>query len=179
VWLASEILFFGSLFAAYFTLRGNAHGPWPPKGVELEVWPAALFTVVLVGSSATMQMAVRAAVAGRGTVARRWLALTAALASVFLANQAREWHDAGFGLSSHAFGSCFFVMTGFHGLHVLGGVFAMVLFLVANKVGTYPAQVHVEDRTLSHNDAPLEVLAYYWHFVDVVWVALFATLFFT
>jgi Heme/copper-type cytochrome/quinol oxidase, subunit 3 len=114
VWLASEVTFFGSLFGAYFTLRSAATGPWPPAGVELETAVSGMATLLLVASSGTMQLAVRAIGAGRRERFRRLVALTGLLAVVFLANQAREWSAAGFGASSHAYGSAFFVMTGFH-----------------------------------------------------------------
>ncbi|MGH9004707.1 MAG: cytochrome c oxidase subunit 3, partial [Acidimicrobiia bacterium] len=129
VWLASEVTFFGSLFAAYFTLRAAASGPWPPAGVELETVPAGVATALLVASSATMQLAVRAIATGHRERFRALVTLTGVLAVVFLANQAREWSVASFGPSSHAFGSAFFVMTGFHGLHVTGGVVAMGVML--------------------------------------------------
>ena len=167
VWLASELMFFGALFAAYFTLRSASEHPWPPEGVELETATAAVFTVLLVASSATIQMGVRAIEAGRTAGLRRWLGITMLLAVAFLANQAREWASADFSAESHAFGSAFFVMTGFHGLHVLGGVLAMLVLL---------------GRTLDHSfgasERPaVEVVSYYWHLVDVVWVVMFTTLF--
>lgn len=159
VFLASELMFFSGLFAAYFALRAAASGPWPPADVELETAVAGAFTAVLVASSGTMQLAVRALARSDAAQYRRWLAVTAGLAVVFLANQVREWGAADFGADSHAFGSAFFVMTGFHALHVTAGVLAMGA---------------VARRT----DVPaVEVVSYYWHFVDVVWVAMFATLF--
>jgi cytochrome c oxidase subunit III len=176
VWLASEFTFFGSLFAAYFTLRSATTGPWPPPDVELETALSGLATLLLVASSATLQLAVRAIAAGRREQFRRLVVLTALLAVVFLANQAREWSVAGFGPSSHAFGSAFFVMTGFHGLHVTGGVVGMVVMLGRSARPGFGAPggrgVPGEEAT----DA-VEVLSYYWHFVDVVWLVMFATLF--
>lgn len=167
VWLASEVLFFAGLFAAYFTIRAGADGSWPPDDVHLETGVALAFTAVLVLSSLTMHRAVGAGVRGATSSFRRWLLLTVVLAVVFLANQAREWGAADFGPDSHAYGSAFFVMTGFHGLHVLGGV-AVMLVVLARLYG----------RGAVEADAPsMEVLAAYWHFVDVVWVAMFLTLF--
>ena len=167
VWLTSEVTFFGSLFAAYFTLRAAATGPWPPPDVELETAFTGAATLLLVASSGTVQQAVRAIAAGDRARFRRWLALTAALALVFLANQAREWSVATFGPSSHGYGSAFFVMTGFHGAHVSGGVIAMAVLLGRSAGAGFGAEA---------TDAG-EVLSYYWHFVDVVWVVMFATLF--
>ncbi len=167
VWLTSEVTFFGSLFAAYFTLRATSSGPWPPADVHLETLTAGIATLLLVASSGTMQLGVRAISAGRRHDFRRYLVLTAALAVVFLANQAREWSVADFRPSSHGFGSAFFVMTGFHGLHVTGGVLAMAVLL-----GRSADPAFGEEATET-----VEVVSYYWHFVDVVWLVMFATLF--
>ncbi|MGH9040240.1 MAG: cytochrome c oxidase subunit 3 [Acidimicrobiia bacterium] len=167
VWLASEVSFFGSLFAAYFTLRSLASGPWPPPDVELETAVSGLATLVLVASSATMQLAVRAVAAGHRDRFRALVALTALLAVFFLANQAREWSVATFSPSSHAYGSAFFVMTGFHGLHVTGGVVGMTVMLGRSARPGFGAEA----------TEAVEVLSYYWHFVDVVWLFMFFTLF--
>ncbi len=167
VWLASELMFFSGLFAAYFTLKAASSGSWPPHDVHLETAVAGAFTLLLVMSSGTIQLAVRAVEAGKRQLFRRWTLVTAALAIVFLVNQAREWSAAEFGPTTHAYGSAFFVMTGFHGLHVLGGVLAMaVLVGRASDPRFGAAQVPA-----------VEVVSYYWHFVDVVWLGMFATLF--
>ncbi len=167
VWLASELMFFSGLFAAYFTLRAAAKGPWPPAGVELDVAVSGAFTLALVASSGTMQLAVRAIAAGRLAAFRAWVVATFVLAGMFIANQAHEWLTLGFSVSSHAYGSSFYVMTGFHGMHVIGGMLAMVLLL--GRSGS---------RRFGAGDLPaVEMVSYYWHFVDLVWVALWATLF--
>lgn len=167
VWMASEVMFFSALFATYFTLRAADH-PWPPRGVELDTLVAGLFTLVLVASSGTMQLAVRAIRVGDVAATRRWIMLTLVLGTVFLANQVHEWTTVNFSMSSHAFGSAFFVMTGFHGLHVLGGLVVMVVVLGRSTSSAFEGI----DATTS-----VEVTSYYWHFVDVVWLWLFATLF--
>jgi cytochrome c oxidase subunit 3 len=167
VWLASELMFFSGLFAAYFTLRATAQGDWPPDDVELEVVTSGLFTLGLVASSGTMQLAVRAIAAGRLPAFRRWLIVTLLLAAAFIGNQAHEWSSLEFHVDTHAYGSAFYVMTGFHGLHVLGGMLGMVLLL--GRAGS---------RRFGAEDTPaVEVVSYYWHFVDVVWIGLWATLF--
>jgi cytochrome c oxidase subunit III len=167
VWLASELMFFSGLFAAYFTLRALSTHEWPPHGVELEPVVAGAFTVALVASSGTIQLGVRALGRGDRRRFRQWVAVTLVLAAVFLANQAREYAEASFSVGSHSYGSAFYLTTGFHGLHVLGGMLAMVVLLgrAANpRFGT--------DETPA-----VEVVSYYWHFVDVVWIALFATIY--
>ena len=166
VWLASELMFFGGLFAAYFTLR-SAATTWPPRGVDLAIARGALFTLVLVASSGTMQLAVRAAERRDQVGARRWIVITALMALVFLGNQASEWLSLAFTPSTHAYGSIFYLLTGFHGIHVLGGVLAMGAVL-GRMAGAQedPGVVPV-----------VQVVGYYWHFVDVVWIAVFATVF--
>lgn len=166
VWLASEIMFFSGLFAAWFTLRAAA-ATWPPGGVDLDVPRGALFTAILLASSATMQVAVRAAERGDRPRARTFLLLSAGIGVVFLANQASEWLSLDFTPSSHAYGSAFYLLTGFHGIHVLGGVLAMGALLGRLAgAGDDPGAVPV-----------VQVVGYYWHFVDAVWLAVFATVF--
>ena len=186
-WLASELMFFAGLFAAYFGLRA-INEPWPPDGVELATGRTAVFTAVLVASSWTMHVAVEAAAGhvgghprapghvgghprapgrGAGRRAVRWTLVTVALGAVFLANQLAEYAALDFRLDTHAYGSMFFLMTGFHGLHVLGG---LVLMLAVLGVGTGRTS-----RVALHE--PLLVTEYYWHFVDVVWIGMFTTLY--
>ena len=165
VWLASELMFFAGLFGTYFTLRAGTE-PWPPDDVHLAVGRTAIATLVLIASSGTMHLAVHAAEHGDRRRLVRWLVVTAALGSAFLANQLLEYAELDFSISSHAYGSMFFLMTGFHGLHVAGGIAFMVgvIGLVSGRSQAPPAP-------------PVAVCGYYWHFVDVVWVVMFATLY--
>jgi len=165
VWLASELMFFSGLFAAYFTLRANTR-PWPPEGVELETVRTAAATAVLVASSFTMHVAVKAAEHDDRGRSIRWLAITAVLGAIFLTNQGFEYTEAPFSISSHAYGSAFYLMTGFHGLHVIGGLIFMLA--AAGVIG---------GRSKAPAGPTLEVCGYYWHFVDVVWVAMFTTIY--
>jgi len=165
VWLASELMFFSGLFAAYFTLR-SVNEAWPPEGVELETVRTALATVVLVASSGTMHLAIGASRQEDRRGAIRWLAITAVLGVAFLSNQALEYAQATFQVDDHAYGSIFYVMTGVHGLHVMGGL-AFMGAVAAAIAGRSRAPVH----------QTVEVCGYYWHFVDVVWVAMFATIY--
>ncbi len=167
VWLASELMFFSGLFAAYFTLRATAGGDWPPEDVHLEVLTSGLFTLGLVASSGTMQLAVRAVARNRLPAFRGWIIATMILATAFLANQAHEWLSLEFSVSSHAYGSSFYVMTGFHGAHVFGGVVGIAIVLLRGAAGQFSARHHVA----------VEAVSIYWHFVDVVWIALFAMLY--
>ncbi len=167
VWLASELMFFSGLFAAYFTLRAQSTA-WPPPGVHLDTVAATLSTLFLVLSSGTMQLGVRAVARGDRGVFVRWLAATFVLGTVFVLAQARDWSRLDFSVGSHAYGSAFYLLTGFHGLHVIGGLLAMTV------VGGRAAS-----RRFGAADLPsVEMLSYYWHFVDVVWIGLWATIFF-
>jgi cytochrome c oxidase subunit 3 len=167
VWLASELMFFSGLFAAYFTLRASS-AVWPPQGVDLDTVSATVATALLVASSGTMQLGVRAVARGDRWAFLRWLAASLALGTVFILGQARDWTRLHFGVASHAYGSAFYVMTGFHGLHVIGGLLAMIV--VGGRAAT--PRFGVEDLP------SVEMLSYYWHFVDVVWIGLWATIFF-
>jgi cytochrome c oxidase subunit 3 len=158
-------MFFAGLFAGWFTLRAG-NDPWPPEGVELEVGRTALATAVLVTSSATIHVAVGAAKRGDRAAAVRWLGCTALLGATFLANTVAEWATDGFGIDSHAYGSIFYLLTGFHGLHVLGGI--LLMGAVAGAVA---------GRSRAPAAATVEVAAAYWHFVDVVWIAVFASVY--
>jgi cytochrome c oxidase subunit 3 len=166
VWLASEMMFFAGLFAAWFLLRAT-NDPWPPDDVHLDVPRTVLATVVLLASSATMHLAVLAARRDDRRDAVRWLALTGLLGAAFLANLVLEYAELDFEVSSHAYGSIFYVLTGFHGLHLLGGVLLMAG--VAAVIRGPSSRASAEE--------PVEVCAYYWHFVDVVWIAVFLSVY--
>jgi cytochrome c oxidase subunit III len=166
--ILSEVMLFAALFAAYFVVRAESPG-WPPiRGIERpEVLLPALNTLLLVSSSVTMQWAVRSARGGDRARLVRWLALTLLLGGVFLTIQGYEFATNGFGLTTGIFGSTFYVLTGFHGAHVLAGV--LLIGIVANRArrGLVSAEHHTA----------VEATSYYWHFVDVVWLFLFSTLY--
>jgi cytochrome c oxidase subunit III len=166
VWLASELMFFGGLFAAYFTLRAEA-STWPPSDVTLETASSAVATVVLIVSSGTIHFAGRSLERGDRPGVQRWLVITLALGALFLANQIREFLVNDFQISSHAYGSIYYLMTGFHGLHVLAG---LVLLVIGLAVVSGPGP-------LVRRGPAVESVTYYWHFVDVVWIGLFTTIF--
>jgi cytochrome c oxidase subunit 3 len=170
IFLGSELMFFASLFAMYFTLRAEHPSLWPPPGTDLAVLRPALFTAVLVGSSFTMQMADRRIKQGNPMAMRRWIWLTMAMGLIFLFGQAWDYHDLtrqGVTMASSAYGSAFYTMTGFHALHVTAGLIVMLVVLGRAATGAYDHGEH----------AAVEAATYYWHFVDIVWVALFLTLF--
>ncbi len=166
VWLASELMFFGGLFAAYYTLR-SVDGDWPPAGVELDTIRALIFTGVLLASSFTMHLATLAAEHGDRRQALRWLFVTFVLGAGFVANLALEWAGNDFTLTDHAYGSAYYLLTGFHGLHLVGGLALMIAAAVAVS-GT---KSHVP------LGSTFTISAYYWHFVDAVWIFVFLTIF--
>jgi len=167
VWLASELMFFSGLFAAFFTLRA-ATKVWPPEGYELDVISVGVATLLLVISSGTMQMAVHRTIKADRTGFLGWLGLTFALGALFVGMQASDYAGRNFGIDSSAYGSAFYVLTGIHALHVSGGLFGMVIMGIRAQ----------KTKHFGHRTAPaVEFLSYYWHFVDVVWIALFAAIF--
>ena len=172
VWLSSELMFFAALFAMYFTIRsvtGNSN--WPPADVHLNVPFAAVTTTVLVASSFTCQAGVFAAERGDLEKLRMWFIITFLMGAFFVAGQATEYtalSNENVTPSSSAYGSVFYLTTGFHGLHVTLGLFAF-LFVLGR---TYAA------RRFTHEQATTAiVVSYYWHFVDVVWIGLFGAIY--
>lgn len=182
VWLASELMFFAGLFAMYFTLRSTVPQEWAAQTGKLNVGFATINTVVLLLSSVTCQMGVWAAErfqparTGRLLQVSRWgmnewMTLTYVMGAFFIGGQIFEYAELvsdGLTISSSPYGSVFFLATGFHGLHVIGGLIAF-LFLLGRSFSA---------KRFGHHEATTAiVVSYYWHFVDVVWVALFATVY--
>ena len=170
LFICSEVMFFSGLFAAYFTVRAT-NSPWPPEGehfnLHAEPWFAGGLTIVLILSSFTCQFAVWAIRRGDRTGFVRNMSFTVVLGIVFLIGQAYDYSTIGFGLSDGTFGTTFYTLTGFHGAHVFGGVIMLSVILYRGLAGQFSSQ---------HHDA-VEAASLYWHFVDVVWIALFSTLY--
>ena len=133
VWLASELMFFAGLFGIYFTIRAQSTGEWPPPPTELDIVYAAVFTTILIASSFTCQLGVFAAEKGDVFALRRWYLLTLAMGLIFVLGQANEYYtlvtEHETTISSSSFGTVFYLTTGFHGLHVIGGLIAFVLLI--------------------------------------------------
>jgi cytochrome c oxidase subunit 3 len=182
IWLSSELMFFAALFASYFTIRSVSPALWAQNTEKLNVPFAAVNTTILVLSSVTCQLGVFAAERGQvgrsGTIfnprnwgLREWFMLTYCMGAVFIAGQVTEYtslvqeHTT---ISSSAYGSMFYLTTGFHGIHVTGGLIAFLLVLGR----TYVAKRFTHEQAVS-----AIVVSYYWHFVDVVWIGLFATIY--
>ncbi|WP_110238729.1 cytochrome c oxidase subunit 3 [Nocardioides gilvus] len=182
VWLASELMFFAALFASYFTIRAASPELWAQETALLNVPFALGNTTILVLSSVACQLGVFAA--ERGQVGRtgalfnvklwglrEWFILTYVMGAVFVAGQALEYVELvhhGVTIQDSAYGSAFYLATGFHGIHVIGGLVAF-LFVLGR---TYVARRFTHEQAVS-----AIVVSYYWHFVDVVWIALFAAIY--
>jgi len=166
LFLASEVMFFGGLFGSYFFLRTQT-SPWPPSNVDLGILEPALATVLLVTSSWTLQRAERAADRGDIPRMRALTSVTVAIGAVFLGSQVRTWFADDFGIASNAYGTLHYAMTGFHALHVSAGLVAMLAVLPVTASAIRARRPH----------GAMTATVYYWHFVDVVWLALFATLY--
>jgi cytochrome c oxidase subunit III len=183
IWLSSELMFFAALFAMYFTIRSVDKGlgqPWPQAHLDLTL--ASINTTVLLLSSVTCQLGVFAVERGQirrtGSVfnmarwgLREWYVLSFLMGLYFVLGQGYEYLALirdGVTLQSSNYGSVFFLTTGFHGLHVTGGLFAFI-FLLAR---TYAAKRFTQEQQVS-----AIVVSYYWHFVDVVWIGLFTTIY--
>lgn len=163
--LGSECMFFGSLIATYLVYRGrDSVGPHPHEILNIPFTSVSAF--VLLMSSLTMVLALAAVQSGNARGTRIWLAATALLGMTFLAGQCYEFTEfvyEGLKLQTNLFGSTFFVLTGFHGTHVtIGVIWLWSLFMLAVR-GQLP-----QERALD-----VEICGLYWHFVDVVWVAIF------
>ena len=174
LFLSSEVMFFGGLFAAYFIARADS-AVWPPelsaeqieRGVHLELEFALPFisTIILVLSSVTIQMGVWAIQKGDRSGLIRWLFISIALGLTFLTCQMYDYSQLHFTSGDTIYGTTFYTLTGFHGAHVAGGVIFMMVMLVRTMAGQFSASRH----------EAIEACSFYWHFVDVVWLALFAT----
>jgi cytochrome c oxidase subunit 3 len=172
VWLSSELMFFAALFAMYFTIRSvQGVEVWDEATEVLNLPYASTFTLILVASSLTCQLGVFAAERGDVYGLRRWFVITLIMGAVFVGGQLNEYHtlvtEEGTTIASAPYGSVFFLTTGFHGLHVIGGLFAFVIVLVRSTIGRFSPE----------KATSAIVVSYYWHFVDVVWIGLFAAIY--
>jgi cytochrome c oxidase subunit 3 len=181
VFLVTEVLFFGGLFLAYTFYRVQYPDAWAHASEHLNRWIGAGNTVVLIGSSLTMAMAVHSARISKGRMVAFWILMTMLLGSVFMGVKAYEymgkWEhglfptnffyqapDAG---QQKIFFSLYFAMTGLHATHMIIGMGIMVYVVIQALKGAYSARWFT----------PVEILGLYWHFVDLVWIFLFPLLY--
>ena len=181
LFVSSEAMFFGALFTSYFFLRGRIPS-WEPVfqrcadvcekptfAVDpiLGVGLPTLNTLALVASSVTMQLAVNAIKRGDRTALRNWLVPTIVLGVLFIGGQGYEYANLGFMPNNGVFAAVFFTLTGFHCAHVTGGVLMNSYVFLRTQKGQFTANRHLA----------VEAASIYWHFVDVVWIGLFATIY--
>jgi cytochrome c oxidase subunit 3/cytochrome o ubiquinol oxidase subunit 3 len=169
VFLGSDCLLFGALISTYLLLRNRGEGG--PRAEEIFDIPfTSVTTFVLLMSSMTMAMAVGAAHRGELRRSRTWLATTALLGSFFIAGQVTEFTafvNEGLGYTTNVFGSAFYTLTGFHGVHVSVGIIFLVTLVVMSLRGNLG-----QDRAET-----VEIFGLYWHFVDIVWIVIFTVVY--
>jgi heme/copper-type cytochrome/quinol oxidase subunit 3 len=170
VFLGSECLLFGALIATYLNYRGKSiNGPYPKDVYNIPFTSASSF--ILLMSSLTMVLALSAIGRGDGRRGRIWLISTALLGSIFIGGQIYEFRDfyqaKGLGLSTNLFGSSFYVLTGFHGVHVTLGI--LMLFSLAF--------LSWRGKITKANKETVEIIGLYWHFVDVIWIVIFTVVY--
>jgi cytochrome c oxidase subunit 3 len=170
VWLSSELMFFAALFAMYFSIRAADYSQWEKHTEVLNIPYATTNTIILVLSSVTCQLGVFAAEKGDVFGLRRWFTVTFVMGLIFVLGQANEYRSLvseGVTLNGDGYGSMFYLTTGFHGLHVTGGLIAFIIYMIRTTMGRFtPAQA-----------TSAIVVSYYWHFVDIVWIALFSMIY--
>jgi cytochrome c oxidase subunit III len=183
VWLGSEVMFFAGLFAIYFTLRSTSPELWASESSLLNVPFALVNTLILVASSFTCQMGVFAAERYQPYTVKsasfwkrwgmvEWFYLTFFLGAIFVSGQIWEYAQLvyeGLPITANSYASAFYLTTGFHALHVTGGLVAFLLVI---------GRAYAVKNFGRKEETTAIVVSYYWHFVDVVWVALFLVIYF-
>ena len=166
LFLSSELMFFAALFAAYFDLRAGA-AVWPPPGVRLDLPESAFGTLLLLVASLVAVAASRALERDRVAVARRWLLCAVVAAVSFVVLSLHGYSRETFTMASHAYGSIYYTLTGFHLLHVIAGVGILVAMIAGLRSPALRA----------NRLAGAEAMTYYWHFVFVVWLGVWSAVY--
>jgi len=168
LFIASEVMLFGSFFTAYFFVRVVNNPPeWPPEGFHLPVFVAGVNTAILVTSSFTMHWALTSIKRGSRTGLKAGLVLTFLMGVTFLATQVIEYARIGFAPRDNAFTTIFFCLTGLHGAHVFVGLTLLLVATIRAFRGHYSPEHH-------HG---VEIPGIYWHFVDVMWIVVYTTVY--
>jgi cytochrome c oxidase subunit 3 len=167
LFIASETMLFGSFFTAYFFVRVTAGTPWPDPDFHLPVFVAGVNTAILVTSSFTMHWALQSIKRGNRTGLQAGLFLTFLMGLTFLLTQAREYSRIGFATDDGAFATIFFGLTGLHGAHVFVGLTLLAVATIRAFRGHYTPEHH-------HG---VELPGIYWHFVDVMWIVVYTTIY--
>ena len=167
LFIISEAMLFGSFFTAYFFIRVVQNEPWPPEPFEFPVLVASMNTAILVSSSFTVHYALHSIKRGNRLGLQVGLASTFLLGCMFLLTQINEYVKAGFAISDGAFASVFYGLTGLHGAHVFVGLTLLAMMTVRAYRGHFSPQAHMG----------VECAGIYWHFVDVMWIIVWSTVY--
>jgi cytochrome c oxidase subunit 3 len=170
LFIASEIMLFGSFFTVYFFDRVVNHsfgGHGPPPGMHRPAFVAGVNTLILVTSSFTMHWADSSIKKGNRAGLQAGLVLTVLLGLAFLLTQVVEYHRIGFNTSDTSFAATFFGLTGLHGAHVFVGLSILTVMMVRAFRGHFSPEHH-------HG---IEIGGIYWHFVDVMWIVVYVTVY--
>jgi len=167
LFIASEVMLFGSFFAAYFFVRVANGTPWPTPGYELPVFVAGVNTIILVTSSFTMHWALQSIKRGNRSGLKAGLTLTFLLGLSFLLTQLLEYSRVGFAPYTDAFGTVFYCLTGLHGAHVFVGLTLLLMATIRSFRGHYSEDEHLG----------VEIPGIYWHFVDIMWIVVYTTVY--
>lgn len=159
-------MFFAALFASYYDLRANRTA-WPPPGVHLDVPESAVGTALLFVASIVMVFATKAMDKKRLTAARWWTATAVIAATAFILLSIRGYLNNTFTIATNAYGSIYYAMTGFHLLHVTVGVGILLALLIGMRSPALRAY---------HREGA-EAMTYYWHFVFIVWIGIWASIY--
>jgi cytochrome c oxidase subunit III len=167
LFIISEVMLFGAFFTAYFFIRVVGDAAWPADGTELPVAVAGVNTAILVSSSFTMHWALEGARNENRAAMRVGLLTTFLLGLTFLTIQINEYVHIGFAPADHAQGSIFYGLTGLHGAHVFVGLTLLLFATTRAFRGHFTAKEH----------RGVEVPGIYWHFVDVMWILVYTTIY--
>ena len=167
LFIISEVMLFGAFFTAYFFIRVVADNPWPAEGDELPVAIAGVNTAILLSSSLTMHWALEGAKRENRAALRVGLLTTFLLGVTFLTVQINEYFHIGFAVGETAQSSIFYGLTGLHGAHVFVGLTLLLFANIRAFRGHFTAKEH----------RGVEVPGIYWHFVDVMWIIVYSTIY--
>lgn len=167
LFIISEVMVFGAFFTAYFFIRVAQGDPWPASGTTLPVEVAGVNTAILVSSSFTMHWAQTSIKTGNRFGLKAGMLTTFLLGATFLFVQINEYANIGFAPHDHAQGSIFYGLTGLHGAHVFIGLTLLAMVTVRSFRGHYSPEEH----------RGVEVPGIYWHFVDIMWIVVYTTVY--
>ena len=167
LFIISEVMIFGAFFTAYFFIRIVNHSPWPAPGTTLPEATTGINTAILLSSSLTLHWALTSIKRGNRFGLRAGMVATFLLGVAFLSIQVNEYVHLGFAPHDSAQATVFYALTGLHGCHVFIGLCLLLMVTIRAFRGHYSAEAH----------AGMEVPGIYWHFVDAMWVVVYATVY--